>query len=80
MSKKRTPKRVEINGKWYFVRKGWSGRLELYEQMKIPEYTADEPYAHLRNFYNVYHPCGKKIGDIHTDNLMCSGAVSNFEC
>ena len=79
MAKKKTPKRIEINGKWYLVRRGWTGKLELYEYMKNPEFTADEPYTHLRNFYNVYHSCGRKIGDIHMDNRMCSGAVSNFE-
>ena len=79
MNKMKTPKRIEINGKWYDVRKGWAGKLELYEFMKNPEFTADEPYSHKRNYYHVYHSCGKKIGDIHLDNRMCSGAVSNFE-
>ena len=79
MKNKRIPKRIEINGKWYDVRVGWTGRLELYEFMKNPKFTADEPYAHMRNFYHVYHSCGRKIGDIHMDNKMCSGAVSNFE-
>ena len=79
MIKKKTPKRIEINGKWYDVREGWTGNLELFESMKFPEFTADEPYDHIRNFYHVYHQCGRKIGDIHMDHKMCSGAVSNYE-
>ena len=79
MAGRKTPKRIEINGKWYDVRKGGTGKLELCEFMKTPEFTAEEPYAHMRNFYHVYHSCGRKIGDIHMDNRMCSGAVSNYE-
>ena len=78
MSRK-IPRRVEIRGKWYDVREGWAGKLELHEFMKSPEFTADEPFAHMRNFYHVYDKGGSKIGEIHMDNGTCSGAVSNFE-
>ena len=79
MANGKIPKRIAINGKWYDVRKSWSGKLELFESMKSHEFTADEPYSHLKNFYHVYHSCGRKIGDMHLDSKMCSGAVSNFE-
>ena len=79
MTRMKVPKRIEINGKWYDVRIGWTGKLELYESMKNLKYTADEPYAHRKNYYQVYHLCGRKIGDLHMDYKMCSGAVSNFE-
>ena len=31
MSNRKNPSRVEINNKWYDVREGWAGKLELYE-------------------------------------------------
>ena len=79
MNNRKIPKRVEINGKWFEVREGLAGRLELHEFMKNPEFTADQPYTHMKNFYHVYHSSGRKIGDLHLDNEMCSGAVSGFE-
>jgi hypothetical protein len=75
---RRIPRRVEIGGKWYDVREGWAGKLELHEYMKSPEYTADEPYAHINNLFFVYSN-GSKVGEFHTDNRSYSGVVTDFE-
>ena len=61
MSTKKIPKRVEVRGKWYDVRGGYAGKLEFFEYMKSPEFTADEPFAHMRNFYYVYDGSGTKV-------------------
>jgi len=58
MSYRKTPKRVQINGKWYDVREGWAKKLELYEYMKAPELTADEPFAHINSLYHIYDAYG----------------------
>ena len=79
MSNRKTPKRVNINGKWYDVREGWAGKLELHEYMKSAEYTADEPYAHVSNLFFVYNSSGSKVGEFHTENNSQSGAVNGFE-
>ena len=79
MSYKKVPRRVEIKGKWYDVCEGWAGKLELYEYMKSPEYTADEPFAHVQNLYYVYDSSGNKVGEFHTENKSHSGGVSNYE-
>ena len=79
MSYRKIPKRVEIRGKWYDVREGWAGKLELYEYMKYPEYTANEPYVHINNLFFVYNSSGSKVGEFHTDNKTKSGLVTNFE-
>jgi len=80
VSNRRVPRRVEINGNcWYDVREGWAGKLELYEYMKSPLYTVDEPYAHISNFFFVYDTNGNKVGEFHTDNGSYSGIVSGFE-
>ena len=79
MSNRRVPRRVEIERKWYDVREGWAGKLELYEYMKSPEYTADEPYAHVTNLFFVYNSGGSKVGEFHTDNRTYSGVITNFE-
>ena len=73
------PKRVEIYGKWYDVREGWAGKLELFEYMKSPEYTANEPFMHINNHFHVYNTSGSKVGEFHTDNRSYSGCVTNFE-
>ena len=79
MSNRRIPRRVEVRGKWYDVREGWAGKLELHEFMKHPEFTADEPYAHITNLFFVYDSGGSKVGEFHTDNRNYSGAVTSFE-
>ena len=73
------PKRVEVSGKWYDVREGWAGKLELLEYMKSPEYTANEPYNHINNLFYVYDTYGSKVGEFSTDNRSCSGCVNGFE-
>ena len=74
------PKRVEISGKWYDVREAWGGKLELFEYMKSPQYTASEPYMHVNNLYHVYDTYGSKVGEFKTDDRWsCSGIVSSFE-
>ena len=78
MSNRRIPRRVEINRKWYDVREGWAGKLELHEYMKHPEYTANEPYMHINNLFFVYDSSGNKVGEFHTDNRAYSGAVTDF--
>ena len=78
MSYKRIPKRIEIRGKWYDVREGWAGKLELYEYMKHPEYTADEPYMHINNLFFLYNSSGSKVGEFHTENGSCGGIVDSF--
>jgi len=79
MSIRKIPRRVEINRKWYDVREGWAGKLELHEYMKHPEYTANEPYMHINNLFFVYDSGGSKVGEIHTDNRTYSGVVTAFE-
>jgi len=79
MNNRKIPKRVEINGKWYDVKEGWAGKLELFEYMKHPEYIADEPYAHINNLFFVYNNNGSKVGEFHTENRSCSGNVNSFE-
>ena len=79
MSSRRVPRRVEINRTWFDVREGWAGKLELYEYMKSPQYTADEPYAHIDNLFFVYDTSGSKVGEFHTDNGSYSGVVNSFE-
>ena len=79
MDDRKIPTRIEINGKWYDVREACTGKLELYEFMKNPEFTANEPFSHMKNFYHIYHASGGRIGYIHMDNRTYSGAVSNFE-
>jgi len=79
MSYRKVPKRVQVNNKWYDVREGWAQKLELYEHITAPEYTADEPYAHINNLFFVYASGGNKIGEFNTDNRTCSGAVNSFE-
>ena len=59
--------------------KDGGGKLELCEYMKNPEYTADEPHAHISNFYCVYDTNGSKVGEIDIGNRACSGVVSRFE-
>ena len=76
---RRVPKRVEISGKWYDVREGWAGKLELHEYMKSHEYIADEPFAHINNLFYVYNINGSKVGEFHTENNSNSGAVTSFE-
>jgi len=76
---RKNPRRVEIRGKWYDVREGWAGKLELHEYMKAPEYTADEPFMHITNLFYVYDSSGSKVGEFHTDNRNYSGAVTGFE-
>jgi len=79
VSNRRIPRRVEIRNKWYDVREGWAGKLELYEYMKHPEYTANEPYMHINNLFFVYDSNGGKVGEFHTDNRTYSGIVTNFD-
>jgi hypothetical protein len=79
MSNRKIPRRVEINNKWYDVREGWAGKLELCEYMKSPEYTANEPYVHITNLFFVYDSGGNKVGELHTDNRNYSGIVTGFE-
>ena len=79
MSYRKIPRRVEIRGKWYDVREGWGGKLELCEYMKSPEFTADEPFGHINNLYHIYDTNGNKVGEIHTDNGSYSGVVSSYE-
>ena len=79
MSYRKTPRRAQISGKWYDVREGWAKKLELYEYMKAPEYTADEPYAHINNLFHVYNINGVKVGEFSTEDRTYSGVVNNFE-
>ena len=82
MSNRRIPRRVRINNIWYDVRSGWAGKLELYEYMKAPAYTADEPYAHITNLYFVYDAGGRKVGEFHTTNgrISYQGVVEDVDC
>jgi len=79
MGYRKVPRRVQINNKWYDVREGWAQKLELYEYMKAPEYTADEPHVHINNLFFVYTSGGSKVGEFNTDNNMCSGLINSFE-
>lgn len=78
MSNRRVPRQVEINRIWFDVREGWAGKLEFYEYMKSPQYTAQEPYMHITNLFFVYDTGGNKVGEFHTDNRTYSGIVTNF--
>jgi hypothetical protein len=73
------PKRVQVSGKWYDVREGWAGKLELSEYMSPLKYTANEPYAHISNLYFVYDTGGSKVGEFNTENRSYSGSVTGFE-
>ena len=79
MSYRKIPRRVQIQNKWYDVREGWAGKLELYEYMKSPEFTADEPYVHINNLFFVYDTGENKVGEFHTDNRTYSGVIMGFE-
>ena len=76
---RRVPKRVEINNIWYGVREGWAGKLEFFEYMKYPQYTAQEPYMHINNLFFVYDTNDSKVGEIDTNNSTYSGCVTDFE-
>ena len=82
MSNRRVPRRVRINNVWYDIRSGWAGKLELYEYMKSPAYTANEPFAHIDNLYHVYNTSGSKVGEFHTVNgrMSYQGVVEDVEC
>jgi len=56
------PNRVEINHRWYDVREGWAGKLELHEYMKNPEYFATETMSD--SVWNVTDGNGSKVGEI----------------
>ena len=73
------PKRVEINRIWFDVREGWAGKLELFEYMKYPQYTASQPYIHIDNLFHVYDTGGSKVGEFHTVNRTWSGNVTDLE-
>ncbi|MCL2575947.1 MAG: hypothetical protein FWE33_05895 [Defluviitaleaceae bacterium] len=73
------PRRVCISNTWFDARQGWAGKLELYEYMQAPQYTANEPFAHITNLFYVYDTYGNKVGEFHTDNMNYSGMVSGFE-
>jgi hypothetical protein len=76
---RKIPRRVQVGGKWFDVRSGWANKLELYEYMKSPQYTASEPYAHINNLFFVYDSGGSKVGEFHTDNRTWTGSVGGFE-
>jgi len=75
----RNPSRVEIKGKWFDVKEGWAGTLELSEYMKSPEYTAKEAFAHVDNLFHVFDTNGNKVGEFHTDNNTYSGIVTGIQ-
>ena len=81
MSIRKEPRRVRIRNVWYDVRSGWAGKLELYEYMKAPAYTADTPFAHITNLFHVYDSGGSKVGEFHTDNgrISFQGVVEDIE-
>ena len=79
MSNNQIPKRVLINNKWYDVREGWAGKLELFEYMKYPEYTANEYGIYKSNLFIVNDTNGNKVGDFHIINRTWSGIVGGFE-
>ena len=58
----RIPKRVEVSGRWYDVREGWAGKLELHEYMKAAEYFATETM--IDGIWNVTNSNGSKVGEI----------------
>jgi len=72
------PKRVQINGIWYTVRKPFN-TWELYAGADYPQYTMNEPYIHIRDFYWIYNSNGTQVGEIHTVNRTYSGCVQAFE-
>lgn len=76
---KRVPRRVQMGDKWFDVREGWAGTLELYEFMQSPQYTANEPHAHVPNLFFVYDSAKNKVGEFHTENRTCSGSVNSFD-
>jgi len=73
------PKRVQIGGTWFDVREGWAGKLELFEYMKSPQYTAKEPYMHIDNLFHVYDTSGSQVGEFNTTHRSYSGRVTNIE-
>ena len=79
MSYRKVPRRVQVNYKWYDVREGWAKKLELYEYMKAPEFTANEPFVHISNLYHVYNINGIQVGEFNTENRTWSGVVNGFE-
>ena len=79
MSNRIIPRRVRINNKWYDVREGWAGKLELHEYMKHPEYAANEPFVHINNFFHVFDSSGSKVGEIDINNRCYAGVVQEFE-
>ena len=56
------PSRVEINRRWFDVRDGWAGKLELHEYMKAPEYFANEQTTD--GVWNVTDSNGSIVGEI----------------
>ena len=81
---KRIPKRVNIENRWYDVREGWAGTLELSEWMAPIKYRAREPYIHIMNLYFVYDTEGNKVGEFHIPvgcslPVSCSGSVVELE-
>ena len=76
---RKIPRRVRIGTVWFDVREGWAGKLELHEYMKYPQYTASEPFGHITNLFYVYDTGGSKVGEFHTTNMNCSGAVTEFQ-
>jgi len=79
MGEKRIPRRVKINDKWYDVREGWAGTLELSDGVYPPKYTAKEPYMHMNNFYFVHDGNNNKVGEIDMNHKSCSGGVTGLE-
>jgi hypothetical protein len=73
------PKRIEVSSKWFDVREGWAGTLELFEYGKYPQYTAKEAYMHINNLFFVYDTNGSKVGEFDTNNRSCSGCVTNYK-
>jgi len=72
------PRRVKIKDQWYDVSE-WLGSLELHVYASPIYYKANEPFAHISNFYYVYDSNGNKVGEFHIDNRTCSGYVTDFE-
>ncbi|MDR2575653.1 MAG: hypothetical protein LBC52_04330 [Treponema sp.] len=82
MADKIIPTKVRIDGKWYNAREGWAGKLELLDSGKVVptvEFTANEPYTHISNYYFVSDSDGNKVGEIDIKNNKCTGRVNSFE-
>ena len=62
-------------------RVGGAGKLELYEYMKAPAYTATEPFMHITNLYHVFNASGSKVGEFHTVNgrISFQGVAEDVE-